>query len=162
MSSVNKCIILGNVGSIGEIKNFTSGDSLINISVATTETYKSKSDLSKTTEITEWHRIVLRNNLANYAFRYLKKGSKVYIEGFLRTRKWTDTGGYNRSTTEIFALKVENLSGQSLNNPQNIPISMSPTECGYQDTLSNNDDRTYPINEYEDFMQGEDLEYRQF
>ena len=102
MASVNKVIIVGNLGRDPESRYSQSGDCICNIAVATTESWKDKNSGEKK-ELTEWHRIVLYRKLGEIASQYLKKGSQVYIEGRLHTRKWTDKDGVERYTTEIVA-----------------------------------------------------------
>ena len=102
MASVNKVIIVGNLGADPETKYLPSGDAVTNIRVATTDTWKDKTSGEKK-EATEWHRIAFFGRLAEVAGEYLKKGSQVYIEGQLRTRKWQDKDGQDRYSTEIRA-----------------------------------------------------------
>ena len=113
---VNKVILVGNLGQEPETRYLPSGGAVTNITVATSETWKDKSS-GQAQERTEWHRIVFFNRLAEIAGEYLKKGSKVYIEGSLRTRKWQDQSGTDRYTTEIVANEMQMLdsrgSGQS-------------------------------------------------
>lgn len=102
MSSIgiNKCIILGRVGNDPEVKYSASGSAIANLSVATSEQWKDKQTGEKK-EQTEWHRVVIFGKLAEVAGEYLRKGSQIYIEGQLRTRKWTDSNGVDKYTTEI-------------------------------------------------------------
>ena len=100
MASVNKAIIIGNLGKDPEVRYTASGEALCNITVATRETWKDKASGEKK-EATEWHRISFFGKLAEIAGQYLKKGSQVYVEGSIRTRKWTDKEGQERYTTEI-------------------------------------------------------------
>jgi single-strand DNA-binding protein len=100
MASVNKVIIVGNLGADPETRYLPGGDAVANIRVATTETWKDKQSGEKK-EATEWHRIAFFGRLAEIAGEYLKKGSQVYVEGSLRTRKWQDKDGQDRYTTEI-------------------------------------------------------------
>src|SRR5262247_821430 len=102
MASVNKVIIVGNLGADPETKYLPSGDAVTNIRVATTDTWKDKTSGEKK-EATEWHRIAFFGRLAEVAGQYLKKGSQIYVEGSLRTRKWQDKDGQERYTTEIRA-----------------------------------------------------------
>jgi single-strand DNA-binding protein len=102
MASVNKVIIVGNLGADPETRYMPSGEAVTNIRVATTDRWKDKQS-GETKEATEWHRIVFFNRLAEVAGEYLKKGSQVYVEGTLRTRKWQDKEGQERYTTEIRA-----------------------------------------------------------
>lgn len=97
---VNRVTILGNLGSDPEVKYTTSGSAIANLTVATSESWNDKATGEKK-EATEWHRVVLFGKLAEVAGEYLRKGSQVYIEGQLRTRKWTDQSGQEKYTTEI-------------------------------------------------------------
>jgi single-strand DNA-binding protein len=99
--SVNKVIIVGNLGNEPEVRNLPSGGKVVNLSVATSESWRDKSTGEKK-ERTEWHRVVIfSEGLAKLAEQYLKKGSKVYIEGQLQTRKWQDQSGADKYSTEI-------------------------------------------------------------
>lgn len=98
--SVNKVIILGNVGTEPEIRQNQNGDDIANFSIATSESWKDKSTGEKKEKV-EWHKIVVFGALATIVKNYVKKGSKLYIEGALQTRKWTDKEGIERYTTEI-------------------------------------------------------------
>ena len=99
--SVNKVILIGNLGRDPEVKRLNSGDPVVNLSVATSESWRDKAS-GERKERTEWHRIVIYNeNLAKVVEQYLRKGSKVYLEGQLQTRKYTDKDGQEKYTTEI-------------------------------------------------------------
>lgn len=111
MASVNKVIIVGNLGRDPETRYLPNGDAITNIAVATTESWKDKNSGEKK-EATEWHRIVFYRKLAEIAALYLKKGASVYIEGKLQTRKWTDKDGVERYSTEIIGDTMQMLSGQ--------------------------------------------------
>ncbi|WP_233141469.1 single-stranded DNA-binding protein [Aggregatibacter actinomycetemcomitans] len=100
MAGVNKVIIVGNLGSEPELRTMPNGEAVANISVATSESWTDK-NTGERREITEWHRIVFYRRQAEICGEYLHKGSKVYIEGRLRTRKWQDQNGQDRYTTEI-------------------------------------------------------------
>src|SRR5690348_13377676 len=103
--SVNKVILVGNLGADPEIRRLNSGDPVVNLRVATTETWRDKNSGDRQ-ERTEWHRVVIFNdNLAKVAEQYLKKGMKVYIEGQLQTRKWQDQSGQDRYSIEIVLQK---------------------------------------------------------
>ena len=102
MANVNKVTVMGVLGRDPETKQFPNGGSITTFSVATTEFWKDKST-GERKEATEWHRIATSNRLAEIASKYLKKGSKAYIEGSLRTRKWKDQSGVDREATEIRA-----------------------------------------------------------
>ncbi|WP_315920181.1 single-stranded DNA-binding protein [Mesorhizobium sp. SP-1A] len=103
--SVNKVILVGNLGADPEIRRLNSGDPVVNIRVATSETWRDKNS-GERKEKTEWHNVVIFNdNLAKVAEQYLKKGMKVYVEGQLQTRKWQDQNGQDRYTTEIVLQK---------------------------------------------------------
>jgi single-strand DNA-binding protein len=112
MASVNKVILVGNLGRDPETRYNPEGGAITNISVATTETWKDKASGEKQ-ERTEWHRVVFFNRLAEIAGEYLKKGSQVYVEGSLRTRKWQDKEGKERYTTEIVAERMQMLGSRS-------------------------------------------------
>ncbi len=99
--SVNKVILIGNLGADPEVRNTQNGDMIVNLRVATSENWKDK-NTGERRERTEWHRVVIFNdNLGRIAEQYLKKGSKVYLEGQLQTRKWTDNSGADRYSTEV-------------------------------------------------------------
>lgn len=100
MASVNKVILVGNLGRDPETRYAPSGDAICNVNLATTDTWKDKQTGEKK-EATEWHRVVFFGRLAEIAGQYLKKGSQIYVEGSLRTRKWQDKDGQDRYTTEI-------------------------------------------------------------
>jgi single-strand DNA-binding protein len=111
MASVNKVIIVGNLGRDPETRYMPSGDAMTNIAVATTDKWKDKAS-GEQKEATEWHRIAFFGKLAEIAGQYLKKGSQVYIEGKLRTRKWTDKEGVEKYTTEIIADTMQMLGSR--------------------------------------------------
>lgn len=103
--SVNKVILIGNVGKDPEVRRMTNGDAVVNLSVATSETWKDKAS-GERKEKTEWHRITIFNDhIAKVAEQYVRKGSKVYLEGALQTRKWTDRDGAEKYSTEIVLQK---------------------------------------------------------
>ena len=107
--SVNKVILVGNLGKDPEVRRMTSGDPVVNLSVATSESWRDKASGEKK-EKTEWHRVVIFNkNLAEVAEKYLRKGSKVYVEGQLQTRKWTDKDGAEKYSTEVV---LQNFRGE--------------------------------------------------
>jgi single-strand DNA-binding protein len=108
---VNKVILVGNLGNDPESNELPSGGAVTNISVATSESWKDKKT-GQQQERTEWHRVVFFNRLAEIANEYLKKGSKVYVEGSLRTRKWQDKQGQDRYTTEIVASEMQMLDSK--------------------------------------------------
>lgn len=101
MSSVNKVIIIGNLGQAPDLREFSDGGKICTMSIATSETWRDKSNGEKK-ERTEWHRVVVKNQkVAENCANYLRKGSKVYIEGQLQTRKWQDQSGQDRYSTEV-------------------------------------------------------------
>lgn len=112
MASVNKVIVVGNLGADPETRYLPSGEAVTNIRVATTDRWKDKAS-GEMKEATEWHRIAFFGRLAEIAGEYLKKGSQVYVEGSLRTRKWQDKDGNDRYTTEIVANEMQMLGGKS-------------------------------------------------
>jgi len=111
MASVNKVIIVGNLGRDPETRYMPNGEAVTNVAVATTESWKDKNTGEKK-ELTEWHRITFYRKLAEIAGQYLKKGSQVYVEGRLQTRKWTDKDGIERYTTEIIADTMQMLGSR--------------------------------------------------
>ena len=110
MASVNKVILVGNLGRDPETRYMPDGGAITNISIATTSTWKDKSGEKQ--EATEWHRIAFFGKLAEIAGEYLKKGSQVYVEGKLRTRKWQDKDGQDKYTTEIIASEMKMLGSR--------------------------------------------------
>ena len=109
MASLNKVLLIGNLGRDPEVRYMTNGEAVANFSIATTESWKGKDGQKQ--ERTEWHPIVMYRKLAEIAGQYLKKGSAVYIEGKLQTRKWQDKDGKDRYTTEIIADEMKMLGG---------------------------------------------------
>lgn len=121
MASVNKVIIVGNLGRDPETRYMPNGEAVTNIAVATTESWKDKNSGEKK-ELTEWHRITFYRKLAEIAGQYLKKGSQVYVEGRLQTRKWTDKDGVERYTTEIIADTMQMLGSRQGMGGGNAPM----------------------------------------
>jgi len=111
MASVNKVIIVGNLGRDPEMRTFPSGDQVANVTIATTDKWKDKQS-GEMREATEWHRVVFNGRLAEIAGQYLRKGSQVYVEGSLRTRKWTDQAGVEKYSTEIRADQMQMLGSR--------------------------------------------------
>ncbi len=109
---INKVILIGNCGADPETRYMPSGGAVTNITVATSETWKDK-QTGAPQERTEWHRVVFYNRLAEICGEYLRKGSKVYVEGSLRTRKWQDQGGQDRYTTEIVGNEMQMLDSRA-------------------------------------------------
>lgn len=116
MTGINKVILIGSLG-----QDPVENNSVTKVSIATSESWKDK-NTGELSEKTEWHRVVFFNRLAEVAAQYLKKGSKVYIEGSLRTSKWTDKEGLDRYTTEIIANKLEMLNSKS-NSDSEAPVN---------------------------------------
>ena|SRR5689334_18128647 len=110
MASVNKVILIGNLGRDPETRYLPSGDAVTNVSIATSEKWKDKSGESQ--EHTEWHRVAFFGKLAEIAGEYLKKGSSVYVEGRIRTRKWQDKDGADKYSTEVVADRMQMLGGR--------------------------------------------------
>lgn len=109
---INKVILVGNLGKDPEVRYMPSGGAVANLTIATSETWKDKQS-GQNQEKTEWHRVVMFNRLGEIAGEYLKKGSQVYIEGKLQTRKWQDQQGQDKYTTEIVANEMQMLGGRS-------------------------------------------------
>jgi len=111
MASVNKVILIGNLGRDPEVRYAPSGSAICNVAIATSRNWKDKTSGERQEE-TEWHRVVFYDRLAEIAGEYLKKGKSVYIEGRLKTRKWTDKDGVEKYTTEIIAQEMTMLGGR--------------------------------------------------
>ncbi len=111
MASVNKVIIIGNLGKDPEMRYMPSGDAIANLRIATTDKYKDRG--GEMQEVTEWHSVAFFGKTAEICGQYLKKGSQIYVEGSLRTRKWQDKDGNDRYTTEIRGDRMQMLGGRS-------------------------------------------------
>ena len=138
---INKCILVGNLGNDPETKYMPSGGAVTNISIATTDSWKDKTSGEKVEKV-EWHRVVFFNRLAEIAGEYLKKGSQVYVEGSLRTRKWQDQGGQDRYTTEIVGSEMQMLGsrGEAGQAPQQRPQGNAPQQQTHQNFDDFDDD----------------------
>ena len=123
MRGVNKVIIVGTLGDDPTIRNTDGGTTFANLSVATNESWKDK-QTGEQKERTEWHRISLAGRLADIAGEYLKKGSQIYVEGSLQTRKWQDKDGHDRYTTEVKGYNLQMLGGRS--QPADKPAESRP------------------------------------
>ena len=149
MASVNKVIIVGNLGKDPEMRTFPSGGRVCNVTIATSERWKDKTT-GEQKEATEWHRVVFNDRLAEIAGEYLRKGSQVYVEGSLRTRKWTDKDGVEKYTTEIRADEMkmlgkrEGMGGQGGSDDEgyesaprrSAPASRAPAPAGQRPAAS--------------------------
>jgi len=134
---INKVILVGNLGADPETRYMPSGSAVTNLSVATSESWKDK-QTGEQKDRTEWHKVAMFNRLAEIAAEYLRKGSQVYIEGKLRTRKWQDRDGNDRYTTEIIADEMQMLGGRgggggSAPMNQDPGPSSSPPQAGPDD-----------------------------
>ena len=123
---INKAIIIGNLGADPETRNMPNGNAVTNLTVATSESWKDK-QTGERKENTEWHRVVFFGRLAEVAGEYLSKGSKVYIEGRLQTRKWQDRDGNDRYTTEIVANEMQMLDSKGGHGEQRMTGQSTPT-----------------------------------
>ena len=121
MASVNKVILIGNVGRDPEVKYSADGNAIANLSLATSEQWKDKSGTKQ--EKTEWHRVSFFGKLAEIVGEYVKKGSQVYVEGRLQTRKWQDKDGQDRYTTEIVADRMQMLGSRASNGNDPTPAA---------------------------------------
>ena len=138
---INKVILVGNLGADPETKYGPSGDAITNLRIATSESWTDKNTGQKQ-ERTEWHRVVIFKKLAEIAAEYLRKGSQVYIEGSLRTRKWQDKEGRDQYTTEIVASEMQMLGGKGGGDAQaperrqeRKPAAAAPAAGGFDDNL---------------------------
>jgi single-strand DNA-binding protein len=127
---INKVILVGNIGKDPEVRYTASGAAITNISVATSESWRDKTS-GEQQERTEWHKVVFFNRLAEIAGEYLRKGSQVYVEGSLRTRKWQDQGGQDRYTTEIVADEMQMLGSRGGSEGMDRP---APGKKGFRDS----------------------------
>ena len=125
MAGINKVIIVGHLGNDPEMRTMPNGEQVANISVATSESWTDKNSGEKKTQ-TEWHRIVFYRRLAEIAGQYLHKGSQVYVEGRLKTRKWQDSSGQDRYTTEIQGDNLQMLGGRQDELKQAKPSKAKP------------------------------------
>ena len=132
MASVNRAILIGNLGADPELRHMPNGDAVCNIRLATTERWKDKASGEKR-EITEWHRVVFYRKLAEIAGQYLKKGSQVYLEGRIRTRKWTDKEGQERYTTEIEANEMQMIGGRQDRQEESAPAEKKAAKPSFDD-----------------------------
>lgn len=135
MPSVNKVILVGVLGRDPEVKYTSGGGAITNISLATTDKWKDKTT-GEQKEATEWHRVVLFNRLAEVASQYLKKGRPVYIEGKLRTRKWTDKDGNEKYTTEVLADQMQLLGSREVSSDAHM-------QSGTSNAADNDDDISF-------------------
>jgi len=134
---VNKVILIGNLGSDPEVRYTPNGSAVANVSLATSETWRDKQS-GELQEKTEWHRVVFFNRLAEIVGQYLRKGSKIYVEGALRTRKWTDKAGTERYTTEIVAGEMHMLDNKGGGVGERAPgSSFTPAQHGGGEPVSN-------------------------
>jgi single-strand DNA-binding protein len=133
---INKVILVGSLGKDPELKQLTNGNAIANISLATSESWKDRNTGQKQ-EKTEWHRIVIFGKLAEIAGQYLKKGSKVYIEGSLKTRKWQDNTGNERYVTEIHASSMQMLDSLRGDNQNRVSNTQNMSQ-GNNDNQPNN------------------------
>ncbi len=136
---INKVILIGNLGNDPEVRYTPNGSAVTNVNIATTSGWRDK-QTGELQERTEWHRIVFFNRLAEVAGEYLHKGSKVYIEGSLRTRKWQDKSGTDRYTTEIISTEMQILDSRHSNN--NSHSSSSSSSSSSSNTHSNQAENT--------------------
>ena len=136
MGYVNKVILIGNLGKEPEIRQLPSGQNVASFSLATTESYTSKT--GEKVKQTEWHRITAFGKLADIAGKYLHKGKQVYIEGKLRTRQWEDQNNQKRNTTEIVALTIQ-LLGSMAQDTQATEVYQEPQTMETQDNDVNNE-----------------------
>ncbi len=131
---INKVILVGNVGGDPEVRYMPNGNAVTSLSIATSETWKDKQSGDKQ-ERTEWHRVVCFNRLGEIAGEYVRKGSKLYVEGSLRTRKWQDQQGQDRYTTEIIATDIQMLDSKVASGASSYDNASSPP--AYHNTSNN-------------------------
>ncbi len=124
---INKVILVGNLGNDPDVRYTQDGRAIANVSIATSESWKDK-NTGETVDRTEWHRVVFFNRLGEIVAEYLKKGSQIYVEGRLQTRKWQDKEGNDRYTTEIVANEMQMLGGRSMGggSADSAPMNNTP------------------------------------
>ncbi|GAN79811.1 single-stranded DNA-binding protein [Acidocella aminolytica] len=145
--TVNKVILVGNLGKDPEVRNTQGGGKIVNLSVATSESWKDKNSGERKT-LTEWHRVVVFNDsLADVAEKYLEKGVKIYVEGKLQTRKWTDQSGQDRYSTEVIIPRfggvltiLQSVSGDGQNDGQSRATGRAQGGGGSHDSSGWSDD----------------------
>ncbi|QLB12682.1 single-strand binding protein [Bisgaardia hudsonensis] len=142
MAGVNKVIIVGNLGNDPEIRTMQNGEAVANISVATSESWTDK-NTNERREITEWHRIVFYRRQAEIVGEYLRKGSKVYVEGRLRTRKWQDQSGQDRYTTEIIGDVMQMLDSRAERTANNYQANNYSNTGSYNTQVNPNPTPSY-------------------
>jgi single-strand DNA-binding protein len=135
MASVNKVILVGNLGKDPETRYMPNGEAVTNVTVATSDNWTDKASGEKK-EATEWHRVTFYRRLAEVAGEYLKKGSSIYVEGKLRTRKWQDKDGQDRYTTEIIADVMQMLGSRGGGGGGSAPMDDAPAYGGGRDAGS--------------------------
>lgn len=141
---INKVILIGNLGADPETRYMPSGGAVTNVTVATSESWKDK-QTGEPQERTEWHRVVFYNRLAEIAGEYLRKGSKVFVEGSLRTRKWQDQSGADKYTTEIIANEMQMLDGRG--GSQGAVPAGAPASARQQDSAPKSSSQPQPVEE---------------
>jgi single-strand DNA-binding protein len=148
--SVNSVILVGHLGKDPELKTMSSGESVATVSLATTENWKDKSGVKQ--EKTEWHNLVFYRRLAEIAGQYLKKGSLIYVEGKIQTRKWQTKEGQDRYTTEIIVKDMKMLGGKSANSPVQKPSQpakqLDEADIPFGDNASPNGSSTWADDPY--------------
>ncbi|HAI97849.1 MAG: single-stranded DNA-binding protein [Cycloclasticus sp.] len=146
MAGVNKVILVGNLGKDPETRYMPSGSAVTNITVATSETWKDKNTGEKK-EQTEWHRVAFFNRLAEVAGEYLKKGSKVYVEGSIHTRKWQDQSGQDRYSTEIKGSTLQMLDSRGGSSAEFSPSSSQSKPSNFSSAPAQ---PTAPMDDFDD------------
>lgn len=152
--SVNKVIIVGNLGRDPEVRSFQNGGRVCNLSIATSESWKDKTT-GERKERTEWHRVVIFNeNLVKIAEQYIKKGTKVYIEGQLETRKWTDQSGVEKYTTEVvlrpYRGELTILDSRNSSSEQPVEYAMAAGAENYTPSSGGGRQSAPPVNDMDD------------
>ena len=147
---INKVILIGNLGQDPEVKFMPNGNAVTNVTIATSESWKDK-NTGEQVDKTEWHRVVFFRRLAEIVGEYLKKGSKVYIEGKLQTRKWQDQSGADRYTTEIVASEMQMLDSRGGGGGDFKPSSNQASSNQSSGQSSNQAPATAPAGGFDDF-----------
>ncbi|HLD84311.1 MAG TPA: single-stranded DNA-binding protein [Coxiellaceae bacterium] len=132
---INKVILVGNLGADPEVRRMPNDNAVVTVSIATSASWRDK-QTGEMQDRTEWHRVVFFNRIAEVVGEYLRKGSKIYVEGSLRTRKWTDKSGVEKYTTEIIANEMQMLDGRGATAPQGNEQTATAKSAASADTSS--------------------------
>lgn len=158
MAGVNKVTIIGNLGAEPDIRSMPNGDLTATISVATSRQWKDQTS-GEHKELVEWHRIVFYRRLAEIIEQYVNKGSKIYVEGYLRTRKWTDEQKIDRWTTEIIGETLQLLDGKPKEQKDPPPVTTSENKTSSKGKTKKSKNKIEPDNDLDPFIDNGDIPF---